>query len=144
MMGFIVPSSDATLKSLICGFQPWPSLPRWKQSSALPSYGLSLEIESGRGGAWDPGHLSPLSQQSCQKAVSRRHLRFLLFGKRRKEQGIVWGFERLGGACDQAGYLREPSPRTGTEELEKSRGYCQSDRTLDVAGLIVKVARVWV
>lgn len=34
---------------------------------ALPCYGLSLEIEGGREGAWNPGRLSPLSQQDCQR-----------------------------------------------------------------------------
>lgn len=74
---------------------------------ALPSYGLSLEIEGGRAGAWNPGRLCPLSQQSCQKVGSQRP-GFLLFGKRRNEPGIVQDFVRLGGACDWGCYLREP------------------------------------
>ena len=98
----------------MCGLKPCPPSPGGKQSLALPSNGLSLEIEGGRAGAWDPGHLHPLSQQSCQKVVSQ-HLGFL-FGKRRNEPGIIWGFARLGGACDQACYLREQSPKTGTVE----------------------------
>lgn len=54
---------------------------------ALPSYGLSLEIEGGGAGAWDPGRLCPLSQQCCQKVVSQR-LGFLLFRKR--EMSLVF------------------------------------------------------
>lgn len=115
MMGFIVPSFEATRISLMCGFKSCPPLPGGNRSLALPSYGLSLEIEGGRVGAWDPGRLSPLSQQSCQKVVSQR-LGFLLFGKRRNEPGIVWGVAHLGGACDRGCYLREESPKTGIVE----------------------------
>lgn len=82
---------------------------------ALPSYGLSLETEGGREGAWDPGRPSPLSQQSCQEVVSLR-LGFLLSGKRRNEAGVLWGFALLGGACEQGQHLRTEPQCGGTVE----------------------------
>lgn len=113
--GFIVPSFDATLISLVCSLagilQAGTLLGQVPQ---LP-YRLSQETPGGRGGAWDP------SRWSCFQS-SGQHLAFILFCERRCGSGVIWDFGLLCCACEQGPYVRERSRLVEEQErTEKSR-----------------------
>lgn len=109
--GFIVPSFDATLISLICCLAGILQA-RTLQARAphLPNR-LSRETEDGRGLGFRSS--GPLSQHDCQ------HLAFV-FCERGCGVGVIWGFELLHCACEQGPYVREESG--GAREDRAERG----------------------
>lgn len=111
MMGFIVPSSDATL-ILICGFKPCPPWPRGKSSGLSSPLDYLWKLKVGEKGSG----IQTVRVHFPSRAARRLYLGFLLFGKRRNGAGIIWAFALLGVACEQGHYLREQGP-----SVEESR-----------------------
>lgn len=136
--GFLFPSFDATLISLICGFighvvqlatlsNP-TSLAWWKQSLALVlPYPLSLEIKGGRGGGLEsrsPESTFPAEPPELPGGGVPAS-RFHPFSKRRPEAG-VWGFEFLCRPREQGPYIMERrlgvKGRKGRRKTEAATG----------------------
>lgn len=132
--GFIVPSFDATLISLICSLAGILQAGTLRAKLPTLPYRLSQETPGGRGGAWDPSPWSSF-QSSCQ------HLAFILFCERRCGAGVIWGFELLSCACEQGPYVRERSRLVEEQERTEKGRAAPGLPVQQAAALIRKVAQ---